>query len=156
MRVFLLPLLQSSGLALALCVSVCCGGGLGSSVSGPSPTPPRHAGEKPVPGPGGQGFRATTITIPTKTHGWTARTMSLFGDIDNDGRADLLAVGPAENTLWVFRQRASGFGATPDQAIVLPPQTAWIALCDVDAHPGVELVLSTASGLFYLRQDDGV
>ena len=82
--------------------------------------------------------------------------MSLFGDIDDDGRADLLAVGPAENSLWVYRQRASGFGATPDQAIALPPQTAWIALCDVDAHPGVELVLSTAGGLFCLRQDNGV
>jgi hypothetical protein len=61
-----------------------------------------------------------------------------------------------ENTLWVYRQRASGFEAMPDQAIVLPPQTAWIALCSVDAHPGVELVLSTAGGLFYLRQNNGV
>lgn len=95
-------------------------------------------------------FQRQTITIPTRAH------VSGFADIDNDGLLDLLVVGPAENTLWIYRQRASGFGDTPDQAIKLPPQTAWIALCDVDAHPGPALLMSTATGLVYLRQNHGV
>jgi hypothetical protein len=95
-------------------------------------------------------FQRQTITIPGTPH------VSGFADIDNDGLLDLLAVGPAENTLWIYRQRASGFADTPDQVIQLPPQTAWIALCDVDAHPGLELLMSTATGLVYLRQNRGV
>ena len=77
-------------------------------------------------------------------------------DADNDGLADLLAVGSVENKLWIYRQQASGFSLSPDQVIELPAQTAWIALGDVEAHPGVELVLSTATGLAYLRQSRGV
>lgn len=95
-------------------------------------------------------FQRQTITVPG-----TALVPG-FADIDNDGLLDLLAIGPAENTLWIYRQRASGFADSPDQAIQLPPQTAWIALCDVDAHPGLELLMSTATGLVYLRQNHGV
>ncbi|HEY5910401.1 MAG TPA: VCBS repeat-containing protein [Verrucomicrobiae bacterium] len=101
-------------------------------------------------------FQRQTIHVPAASGAWRGWQMSCLADIDNNGLADLLAVGPAENKLWIYRQQASGFSLSPDQVIELPAQTAWIALCDVEAHPGVELVLSTATGLAYLRQSRGV
>lgn len=74
----------------------------------------------------------------------------------SDGLSDLLAVGAAENTLWIYRQRASGFAGAPDQALALPQQTAWIALCDVEGHGAADLLVSTATGMIYLRQNQGV
>src|SRR4029077_3564537 len=38
----------------------------------------------------------------------------------------------------------------------LPAQTAWLALCQVDKHSGLELLLSSATGLTYLQQNHGV
>ena len=38
----------------------------------------------------------------------------------------------------------------------MPPQTAWIAACDVAAHPGLELLVSTATGVVYFRQNAGL
>src|SRR5436190_274085 len=81
-------------------------------------------------------------------------TATLFVDLDNDGRADLLAT--AAKKLWIYRQRSTGFTNAPDQVLDLPPQTAWLAPCDVDAHPGVELLLSMVSGLSYHRQNAGI
>jgi hypothetical protein len=101
-------------------------------------------------------FLSQTINIPTKTTPWRGWSMAGFADVDGDGFKDLLAVGPAEKRLWIFRQRKSGFPAVPDQSLELPGQTAWIALRDVDPHPGVELLVSTASGLVYFIQDHGV
>ncbi len=83
-------------------------------------------------------------------------TGSRLMDIDNDGLTDLLAIVPLERKLQVFRQQKSGFTTTPDQTIALPEQTAWVGSYDVDAHPGKELLLSTATGLVYLRQNNGV
>jgi hypothetical protein len=83
-------------------------------------------------------------------------TGSYLKDIDNDGLTDLLAIVPLERQLQVFRQQKSGFTTTPDQTIALPEQTAWVGSYDVDAHPGKELLLSTAAGIFYLRQNNGV
>jgi hypothetical protein len=102
---------------------------------------------------GAAGFQRQTIVLPGTG---PAAPMCRFEDIDGDGRLDLLVVRPGENILWIYRQRPSGFPAAPDQAIALPPQTAWVALGDVDSHPGPELVASTAQGLFYFRQDRGV
>ncbi len=99
-------------------------------------------------------FQRQSITVPTKSV--ASLVWSLFADVEGDGLADLLAVGPVENRLWIYCQRASGFSDQPDQAVTLPSQTAWIAVCDVDAHPGPELLLSTAAGLVFLRQDGGV
>jgi hypothetical protein len=96
------------------------------------------------------GFLRQKLTLPP-TEGET-----LFEDIDNDGRADLLALEPVARKLLIYRQRQSGFTNAPDQIISLPPQTGWIGVCDVDPHPGVELVMSTATGLFYYRQQNGV
>jgi len=83
-------------------------------------------------------------------------TGSRLMDIDNDGLIDLLAVVPLERKLQVYRQQRSGFTTTPDQTIALPEHTAWVGSYDVDAHPGKELLLSTAAGLVYLRQNEGV
>jgi hypothetical protein len=101
-------------------------------------------------------FQRQTISVPTRTGAWQAWRMSLFADVDHDGLSDLLAVGAAENTLWIYRQRASGFVGVPDQALALPQQTAWIALCDVEGHGDADLLVSTATGLVYLRQNQGV
>ncbi len=79
-----------------------------------------------------------------------------FVDVDGDGRADLLVMDQANKTLLNYHQRADGFADSPDQVIPLPPQTAWVAPCDVDAHPGLELLMSTATGLVYSRQDAGL
>ena len=80
----------------------------------------------------------------------------LFADVDAGGRSDLLVIDPVEKKLLTYRQRPGGFSSSPDQAVPLPPQTAWVAACDVDAHPGLELLFSTASGLVYSRQNDGL
>jgi hypothetical protein len=97
-------------------------------------------------------FKQQTITIPSELKGWLT---SHLADVDGDGLTDLLALLPAQKELRVYRQRKSGFSATPDQTIVLPDQTAWVAMRDVEPHAGRELVISTATGLVYLRQDGG-
>ena len=79
----------------------------------------------------------------------------LFVDVDGDGRSDLLVIDPVEKKLLNYHQRADGFTNSPDQVISLPPQTAWAAVCDVDPHPGLELLMSTATGLVYSRQNAG-
>jgi hypothetical protein len=80
----------------------------------------------------------------------------LFVDIEGNGRCNLLVIDTAEKKLLNYRQRPDGFTNSPDQVISLPPQTAWVAPCDVDAHPGLELLMSTATGLFYCRQNAGL
>jgi hypothetical protein len=105
------------------------------------------------------GFARHLITLPFDAG------ESRFVDVNDDGRSDLLAVDPVEMKLLIYRQRASGFIAAtpagptvddPDQIIELPPNCAWITACDVEAHPGSELLMSTATGLIYLRQKEGV
>ena len=76
--------------------------------------------------------------------------------LKGDGRCDLLVIDAVEKKLLNYHQRPDGFSHLPDQAIALPPQTAWVALCDVDAHPGLELLFSTATGLVYSRQNAGL
>ena len=80
----------------------------------------------------------------------------LFVDIEGNGRCNLLVIDTVEKKLLNYRQRPYGFTNSPDQVIPLPPQTAWVAPCDVDAHPGLELLMSTATGLFYCRQNAGL
>jgi len=90
------------------------------------------------------------LTLPAGNSGL------LFVDIDGDGRSDLLVIDPMERKLLNYHQRPDGFSNSPDQSIPLPPQTAWVAPCDVDAHPGLELLFSTAAGLVYSRQNAGL
>ncbi len=79
-----------------------------------------------------------------------------FIPLEEHGRAALLAVDPVRHKLLIYRQRPWGFTNVADQVLPLPPRTAWVAPCDVDAHPGLELLMSTASGLAYHRQNNGV
>jgi hypothetical protein len=90
------------------------------------------------------------ITLPANTG------VPLFADVEGNGRCDLLVIDPVEKTLLNYHQRPDGFTNSPDQVIPLPPQTAWVALCDVDAHPGLELLFSTSTGLVYSRQNAGL
>jgi hypothetical protein len=80
----------------------------------------------------------------------------LFVDIEGNGRCNLLVIDTVEKKLLNYRQRPDGFSNSPDQVIPLPPQTAWVAPCDVDAHPGLELLMSTATELVYCRQNAGL
>lgn len=91
-----------------------------------------------------------TITLPANA------AQPLFADIEGDGRCDLLVLDPVQKELLNYHHRPGGFSNSPDQAIPLPPQTAWLALCDVDPHPGLELLFSTATGLVYSRQNAGL
>jgi hypothetical protein len=97
-------------------------------------------------------YKQQAITVPSDQGGWLTPYLA---DIDGDGRTDLLVLLPAQRELLVYRQRQSGFTATADQTVALPDQTAWVAMRDVDPHEGKELVISTATGLVYLRQDQG-
>ena len=91
-----------------------------------------------------------TITLPANAGA------PLFADIEGNGRCNLLVIDPVEKKLLNYHQRPEGFRSSPDQAMALPPQTAWAAPCDVDGHPGLELLMSTATGLVYCRQNAGV
>ena len=97
-------------------------------------------------------FKQQIITVPSAQGWWLT---SCLVDVDGDGLTDLLALLPAQNEMQIYRQRRSGFVATADQIVALPDQTAWVAMRDVDRHEGRELVISTAQGLTYLRQDGG-
>jgi hypothetical protein len=99
---------------------------------------------------GTDAFQTQMIVLPVNG------APSRFFDLDNDRRSELLAVDPVGKRLLLYRQRAPGFTNAPDQVIGLPPQTAWISPCDVDAHPGVELLMSTVTGVVYHRQNSGV
>ena len=90
------------------------------------------------------------ITVPAST------SVVRFADVDGHGRCSLLVIDRAERTLLNYRQGPDGFTNSPDQIIPLPPQTVWAALCDVDAHPGLELLMSTVTGLVYYRQNAGL
>lgn len=109
------------------------------------------------------GFLSQTITLPAKG------MSTCFVRLKSGGRSDLLAVDSIGNQLLIYRQRATGFVTAPDQIIELPPNTAWIAPA-VDSAGSVlaarerrpasgtnfDLLVSTATGLVYYRQDGGV
>jgi len=79
----------------------------------------------------------------------------LFADVEGNGRCALLVVDPVGHALLNYRQTPAGFSRAPDQIIPLPPRILWVAVGDVDPHPGLELVMSTAAGVVYSRQNDG-
>ena len=94
-------------------------------------------------------FQPQLITLP-----FNANAIR-FVPLEEHGRAALLAVDPVQHRLLIYRQRPWGFTNVADQVMPLPPRTAWVAPCDVDAHPGLELVMSTAKGVVYHRQNNG-
>jgi hypothetical protein len=66
-------------------------------------------------------FERQIITFPTNiTSSARQQISSRFIDLDGDGLADLLTLSVAESRLWIYRQRATGFAATPDQTMNLP------------------------------------
>jgi hypothetical protein len=79
----------------------------------------------------------------------------LFVDLECSGRSDVLALDQASKSLLIYRQSKTGYTNSPDQTIPLPPRTAWVAPCDVDAHPGLELLFASAAGYSYSRQVAG-
>ncbi|MGA2244709.1 MAG: VCBS repeat-containing protein [Verrucomicrobiota bacterium] len=95
-------------------------------------------------------LRCQTISLPS------AAGDPLFVDVEGHGHCNLLVLDTAEKKLLNYRQRPDGFTNTPDQVMALPAQTAWVAPCDVDAHPGLELLMSTPTGLFYSLQHEGL
>ena len=95
------------------------------------------------------GLSPQVITLPASA------SAPLFVDGAGTGRCDLHVIDQAEKTLWLYHQGPDGFASLPDQVIPLPPQTAWVALGDVDPHPGLELLMATATGLVYSRQNAG-
>jgi len=101
------------------------------------------------PGAGTNNFIIQTLTLPTNT------THTIFVSLNKNKLSDLLALDPVDKKLFIFRQRATGFPGTPDEVIALPPRTTWIAPHDVEESPGDELLISTADGLFFSRQNGG-
>ena len=91
---------------------------------------------------------AQRITVPPAGR-------ALFVDLNEDRRSDLLVLDPVQKTVVCYWQRPYGFTNSPDQTLTLPPRTAWIIPLDVEASPGLELVFSTATGVFYSRQHNG-
>jgi hypothetical protein len=100
---------------------------------------------------------AGPLALPRQTISPPASARApLFVDVDGDGRSDLLVIDPVRNELLNYHQRPAGFTNTPDQILALPAQTAWVAPFDVEAHPGLELLISTPAGLAYSLQTGGV
>src|SRR5262249_1644895 len=76
------------------------------------------------------------ITFPTNLTSFVRQEISSrFIDLDGDKLADLLALSMAENRLWIYRQRATGFASVPDQTLNLPEGTAWVGVRDIDPSP---------------------
>jgi hypothetical protein len=90
--------------------------------------------------------KAQVVTLPEDS------SKPLWVDVNGDGRLDLLVVDRAANSLLIYLQTAAGMAAEPAQVLSLPPGTAWVALSDVAASPGPELVMSAAQGVFYSKQ----
>jgi hypothetical protein len=90
------------------------------------------------------------ITLPADC------SMPRFVDVDRDGRTDMLVIDRAAKTVWNYHQRPGGFTNAPDQIVPLAPGTAWVSPCDVDAHSGLELLMSMSNGLVYARQNAGL
>ena len=103
---------------------------------------------------GATDFERQSISIGTSACLWRARAMSCFADLDGNGLSDLLALGPSENKVWIYRQGAKGFNTTPDQTLDLPAQTAWIAPAALESHPRLALLCSTAAGMSCFLQED--
>ena len=101
-------------------------------------------------------FVRQTIALPDNPRGWQGSRMSRFVDLDHDGLLDLLVITAAGPRLLIYRQHPSGFAAVPEQSIEIAKDTSWIAPVELDPRRGVELVLSLASGLGCLRQNQGV
>jgi len=98
-------------------------------------------------------FKRQVIQVPMSSPAWAQVS---WKDINGDGLVDLLALVQRDNKAFTYIQDGSGFTEIPTQSIELPEGTAWIALYDVNEHPGKEMLFSTTEGLLYFRQNNGV
>jgi len=98
-------------------------------------------------------FKRHVIQVPSTSLDWL---WPYWHDINKDGLTDLLAVVHRQGKVFFYVQNASGFPPVAGQSLDLPEGTAWCTVCDVNKHPGDEILISTANGLAYYRQSDGV
>ena len=98
-------------------------------------------------------FKRQVIQVPMSSPGWIQPS---WKDINGDGLADLLALIQRDNKAFIYIQNGSGLPSEPTQSIELPEGTAWIALYDINEHPGREMLISTNEGLMYFTQNNGV
>lgn len=98
-------------------------------------------------------FKRQVIHVPMSLPGWV---QPLWKDINEDGLIDLLALIQRDNKAFIYIQNDSGLPSAPTQSIELPEGTAWIALYDINEHPGREMLISTTEGLMYFTQNNGV
>lgn len=105
-----------------------------------------HAADAPT-------LKRQVIQVPSAASDWI---WTYWKDINKDGLVDLLALVQRQNRVFTYLQKKSGFSPSPTQSLELPDGTAWCTVHDVNRHPGDEILISTAKGLTYYRQDDGV
>ncbi len=98
-------------------------------------------------------FKRQVIKVPMNSPGWVQPS---WKDINGDGLVDLLALIQRDNKAFIYIQNGSGLPSEPTQSIELPEGTAWIALYDINEHPGREMLISTTEGLMYFTQNNGV
>jgi hypothetical protein len=95
-------------------------------------------------------YKRYVIQLPDVRH-----LSNMLRDLDGDGMTDLLTFSPF-GEVFIFIQTPSGFPATPDQHFKLDEGTVWWAVADVSTDPDEEIVISTANGVAYYSQKDGV
>ena len=112
---------------------------------------------RPAFGGAGSGRAGRQVELSAQVVPLPARASPpLFVDVTGEGRCALLLIDPVEKKLLNYPARPEGYSNSPAQAIALLPQTVWAGPCDVDAHPGLELLMCTATGLVYSRQNAGL
>ncbi len=97
-------------------------------------------------------FQRQLIRPPMDRQDWL---WPYWKDLNNDNRTDLLLLAQKASTVFVYVQAPSGFPGQPSQTLMLPTDTAWFTLYDVNDHPGEELLMSTSGGLAYYTQENG-
>jgi hypothetical protein len=102
-----------------------------------------------------------TKIIPVRqmigAYGWSAFDRTMLGDVDGDGRADLVATKP-NGTLWLYRN--TGSASHPYGHAVRIGAYGWnafdrIALGDVDGDGRADLVARRPDGSLWLYRNGG-
>jgi len=106
-----------------------------------------------VHGEGTPTFKKHIIQVPMNT---VDRVWPYWKDINKDGLTDLMVLVQNEEKTFTYIQSNTGLPETPTQTITLPSATMWIALLDVNEHPGDEMLISTSEGLVYYCQNNGI
>ncbi len=102
------------------------------------------AGESPME------VRPQTLQLPPDA--WN----TWFVALEKGTPPSLFVLDRSGRQLLNYRQDGGVFGRTPAQNIPLPPTTSWVSLLDVDPRPGLELVMSTSTGVVYSCEVGGL